>query len=168
MKRIFTILILTSAALAQTPAAQDAAQPQATAPAAQPQTIKVRTGFDKKHKPVYATAEVHSGYLGRGTKGKGDPDYHWTGSTYMDLSPNFTTYMLLGKEATYGLADMNGTIKQDRQDVSYAVLGKKVWVLSPAELQAGTTDAAPVDLIGGAQPPMKNIDLMKKADAMDK
>jgi hypothetical protein len=147
--RIFITLICASAAFAQ--------------PA--PQTIKARTGFDRKHKPVYATLAVQSGYIVEPLKSKMPPDIRWNGSAFVDLAPPVVNYMVYGKTATYGAADVGASeIKWGPfQDVSFAVLGGKLWIVSPAALAAGVIDDKPLDMMGIAPMPPINIDAIREA-----
>lgn len=151
MKRILTILIFAGAALAQ-----NAAQ---TVP---PKTIKVRTGFDKKRRPIYTTAEVRTGQLIDINRSHGTY-WTWSGHALQDVGPNVICYGINGIESLYD-ACTNGAVVSvsttpfvENDEVSYAILdhapyvlcptGKVLYLIPPAALAQGIVNDWPLNVL---------------------
>jgi hypothetical protein len=125
-------------------------------------TIKIRTGFDKKHKPLYTSAEVRSGFILMASKGQGDPQFIYSHGTVPEVRIPFAAYSVCGVEATYAVGQARPTRVWDaRSDVSYAVLGQKLYLIPPTALAAGTLDDAPLDILSQSAP-MPNLEALRQ------
>ena len=166
MKRTLITTILTFAGA--TLFAQQPAPPQ------MPPTIKVRTGFDKKHKPVYTSLDVRTGWIMFASKAYSDSSYtvvHGRGlygptASVMEVpSSGAQSYTVCGVEACYSVVDMGNRVSpvwEEHADVSYAVIDKRFYLIPPAALKEGVLDAWPLTFITTTPP----IDEKMKATLM--